>query len=327
MRYYKHFLTLACLATLLFLPAQSFSLEENPVNVLEEVEPNLDQKLTGDVLAKTYYKNNRRNQAYKYQWKPYVAPLFLNTPSRFPYLQVNVGFGFLRFDGLKGGLTRAGVTSTAEKKRYEGRLAYSRTPVVEMILGYQYTSWFQFGFSYQHQGDIDIQTVPQMLAALSSSFILSGQFHSSLRLDAFAAKFYFNTPTALIMKGVSYSAYLGLGTGLSMQSWTNMTVDSMDFQGAFSSSSSFTLTDNFSLKNKYCANWFFMVDPGFKIKNVIPNRGFSVLLGCKFNYWGQARNLGDQRQMQDWVTGGLGHPLGVKAIYQFAPYIGFELDF
>jgi len=327
MKYFKSFLTLACLTTLLFLPVHSFAAEESSLELLQAENLELNQEVKGDLFAQTN-NNVSKNGTYKNQWKPYLAPLFLNSCPKHSYLQVNVGFGLLRFSGLKGGFNRSGIPVSIETNSFEGRLAYSRTPLVEMILGCQYNTWFQAGLSYQHQGDIDVQSIPQMLPAAEGIFMNIGQFKSSLRLDAFAVKVYFNTAKAMIMKGIAYSAYMGLGTGPSWQSWTNMTIDAMDFIGSsISSAVSTTLTDNFSFKNRYCANWFFMVDPGFKLQSVIPSKNVSVLLGCKFNYWGQARNLGHSQGMKNWFTGGLAHPIGIKSIYQFAPYFGFELDF
>ncbi len=64
-----------------------------------------------------------------------------------------------------------------------------------------------------------------------------------------------------------------------------------------------------------------------KFKVWFQGETFSVLLGCKFNYWGQARNMGANKHMLDYVVSGLAHPIGIKSIYQFAPYLGFELDF
>jgi len=329
MKSFKHFLSLACVATLLFIPGKSFAEEKKLVNGLEEVVIEVDQRLTDGLVTKTYHKNNRQNTTYQNQWKPYVASLYLNSSSSYPYLQVNVGIGLLRFSGVKGGLTRSNISATIEQETFQGRLAYSRTPLLEMILGCQYNTWFQFGFSYQHQGVIDIQSVPQAMPVLTGTLIAVNQFKSNLRLDGFALKGYLNTPSGLVMKLISFSAYLGGGIGVSMQSWTAMSVDAFDFVFSSSSSSSIAtaLTDNFAFKNKYCANWFFMADPGFKIQSMVPGRNFSVLLGCKFNYWGQARNLGSHTQMIDYITGGLAHPIGIKNIYQFAPYLGFELDF
>lgn len=331
MRFFKHFLSLACLATLLFFPAQSFAEEGNPVEALQEIDQGVDERLTEDLISRVYYKKAMaRNKSYENRWKPYIESLYLTTSSQYPYLQVNVGVGLLYFSGVKGGLTRSGLSITKEQDTFEGKLAYSRTPLVEMILGYQYNPWFQFGFSYQHQGDIDVQSIPQLLPATIGTLFALNQFKGSLRLDGFALKGYLNTPHGLIMKLISYSPYLGGGVGVSMQSWTNMVVDGFDFIGSSSSSSSSSsavITDNFSLKNKYSANWFFMVDPGFKIQSMVPGRNFSVLLGCKFNYWGQARNLGGEAQMQDWIIGGLAHAIRIKSVYQFAPYLGFELDF
>jgi len=37
--------------------------------------------------------------------------------------------------------------------------------------------------------------------------------------------------------------------------------------------------------------------------------------------------MGANKHMLDYVVSGLAHPIGIKNIYQFAPYLGFELDF
>jgi len=203
------------------------------------------------------------------------TPVFLQTsclqPCQNAFFQFNVGVGFLYFSGVKGGLTRSDISATIEQETFQGRLAYSRTPLLEMILGYQYNSWFQFGFSYQHQGVIDVQSVPQALPALTGTLFAVNQFKSNLRLDGFALKGYLNTPSGLVMKLISFSAYLGGGLGLSIQSWTAMTVYAFDF---VASSLSTAFTDNFTFKNRYCANWFFMADPGFKIQSMVSGRNF-----------------------------------------------------
>jgi len=65
---------------------------------------------------------------------------------------------------------------------------------------------------------------------------------------------------------------------------------------------------------------------GFVYKALILIVNFSVLLGCKYNQWGQARSMGKLSQQGSFKEG-LSQPLTVKTVYQIAPYLGVQWNF
>ncbi|MFK5283582.1 hypothetical protein ACI3PL_28810, partial [Lacticaseibacillus paracasei] len=81
------------------------------------------------------------------------------------------------------------------------------------------------------------------------------------------------------------------------------------------------LSNQLFFRAKYCANFVWGADAGIKIQNALPSNHFSIKAGCKYNQWGQARNIGgldDQGQLPL----GLNHPFSIKTVYSFAPYLG-----
>ena len=69
-----------------------------------------------------------------------------------------------------------------------------------------------------------------------------------------------------------------------------------------------------------------MIDLGLRIQSAYPNSTFSLLIGTKYNQWGQARSIGKMTQ-QGAHKIALGHPLIIKTVYQFAPYLGVQWNF
>lgn len=322
---------LICLVTLLSFSQKVFTNSElEELDPLQSIHNELPLNPNASLITKNYYKKNDRNYyhggPYQDQWAPYLAPGNLDRPYSFPFLQASVGIGFLRFSGVSGSLSRSVFpNSLARASLIKGRFAYSRTPLVEVVLGSSVTDWFQIGLSYQHQGDIDIQTKPQVVPVVPGTSLMVGQFSSSLRLDSISAKVYFSTVKVLIFKSIAMNPYLGLAVGAGWQSWTNIRVDSLNF---LPFTGGVTSTDNFSVKNKYSCNCVFMVDMGIKSRCVIPSRSLAVSLGCKYNQWGQARNIGLASQQRNYPhNGGFDKRIAIKTIYQFAPYVGFQLDF
>ena len=63
-----------------------------------------------------------------------------------------------------------------------------------------------------------------------------------------------------------------------------------------------------------------------KYKNATQNPLYAILVGCKFNLWGQARSIGKISQ-QGEARFGLAQPLTIKSVYQFAPYLGVQWNF
>jgi len=83
--------------------------------------------------------------------------------------------------------------------------------------------------------------------------------------------------------------YLGLSGGVGWQTWRRMEVNRTfesrvgrpDFRG-------FPQT----LRLKVCANAIWGADFGIRTQSAYPNSLFAVTMGCKYNQWGQARNIG-----------------------------------
>jgi len=80
------------------------------------------------------------------------------------------------------------------------------------------------------------------------------------------------------------------------------------------------------LHQKISTNAVWMVDTGFRIQSAYPSSHFSVLLGCKYNQWGQATSIGKMSQ-QGAHKVALVQPVIIKTVYQFAPYLGVQWNF
>lgn len=323
MKFLKYFPTaiFASILCLFFQPAYS-DLLDHELEELDYAQEEAAVDVTSEFLAKNYYKKPERPK-YIDSWTPYMAPKDIGKNEPYPFVQTNIGFGLLRFSHIRGSLsTSHSGENLGSPHRIQGGLNYSRTPLVEIVSGFKIFNWLEVAFSYQHQGDIDVQTSVQYVPSSNNILQNYAQFSSSLRLDSFAVKVYFSLPKSIIWKMISYNPYIGVAAGPSWQSWTNMRLDDVSrFSGVAA------LANDAGFKNKYCANCLFMADPGIKIQSVLPERVVGVVLGCKFNIWGQARNLGKPSQNLNYAHVGLRNPIRVKTIYQFAPYFGFQLDF
>lgn len=291
-------------------------------SLIEETDVNA---LLENTVARNYAKPNK-NPKFKDTWKPYLINTFdqINRPA--PFAQTTVGFGLLRFSHVRGSLATSGRTDNfALRDGIKGSLAYSRTPLLEFDAGGEIFSWLWAAFSYQHQGNIDVQTTvqpipePTGVARLLDDY---GQFSASLRLDSFALKLYFVSPIQMIWKGMSYGGYIGLAVGPCWQSWTSMRRNAVD-----SIFGIVGLSNSAVFKNQYCASCLFMTDIGFKVTTANRPSAFSFLGGIKFNLWGQARNLCAQSKNNDYSHVGLQKPIRIRTIYQFAPYIGLSFAF
>jgi len=258
-------------------------------------------------------------------WIPYWASSrAFQCPTNI-WVQFNTGVGFLYLAGIKGNLMGQPVLNFSPSSSWRNvplkhRFSYNRTPLFEYLLGYQFNAFLKLAFSYQHQSGITIQSKAlsayHQPNAFGSDFV---QFTSNLSLDALLAKVYFELPFAMIWKSLSTNPYLAVGIGPGWQSWTKIEVDYMR------GSTSINL-EPLPLRQKISANAVWMVDMGLRLQSAYPNSHFSVLLGCKYNQWGQARNMGKMSQ-QGAHKLALGHPLRIKTVYQFAPYLGVQWNF
>lgn len=275
--------------------------------------------------AKT--KNDQKLMAAKLNgtWKPHFVPLNYIEAKRSAFFQYNIGVGFLYFSDIQSNLGGApalafqmptGPLPNFTNVPFKGRLQYSRSPLFEAIMGYRIWPWFQFALSYQHQGGMTVNT-----KAMNSSTATDGQasFQSQLNLDALMAKVYFNLPWALVMKNLAASPYLALGIGPGWQSWTRVQVQYFDTVGTFRNR-------YLALNDKICASAVWMADIGFKFQDAVRKQQFSLVVGCKYNQWGQARNIGAFKNQGSYPLG-LAHPFKIKTVYSFAPYLGAQWEF
>lgn len=254
-------------------------------------------------------------------WIPYfIKTSSFQCPQGF-FTQFSTGVGFLYFSGLRGNLmgrpaVNFGFTLFRDVP-IKGRLTYNPTPLFEYLFGYKINTRVKCALSYQHQGGVNVRSkalwayVP---AANSSTNLV--QFSSKLSLNAILLKVYFELPYAMAMKGLSFTPYLAVGVGPGWQSWTLTQVYYTWGNASF-------VGDILRLRQKISANAVWMIDKGFRIQSAYPNSSFSVLVGAKYNQWGQARSLGKMSQ-QGTHKQALDQPVRIKTVYQFAPYVGVQ---
>ncbi|MCH9634783.1 MAG: hypothetical protein S4CHLAM7_15450 [Chlamydiae bacterium] len=255
-----------------------------------------------------------------------VGPIF--QPSWKVWTEVNAGIGFLYFSGVRGNLTPNPASTTlletyCQNIPLKGSLSYNRTPLFEYLFGYHLKSWLKVALSYQYQSSLTIQTkaLPAFLTN-SNWFNTYGQFVSNLSLNAILAKAVFQLPLSLNWRRASLTPYCAVGVGPGWQSWTRSRVYYSRIDAQFVQSSN----DPLSLNQKISANLVWMLDSGICIRDAFQESSFAVLMGCKYNQWGQARSIGKLSQQKSYKLG-LAQPFKIKTVYQFAPYLGFEWYF
>ncbi|MCH9632752.1 MAG: hypothetical protein S4CHLAM6_10920 [Chlamydiae bacterium] len=255
-------------------------------------------------------------------WSPNFVPSKYIQEKRSPFFQYNIGVGFLYFSDVSanlGGSPAANFQTPLpnfDDVQYRGPLKYNRTPLFEAMIGYRVWSWFKFALSYQHQGGMTVNTMPLTTTNSPDGRAL---FSSQLNLDAIMAKFYFELPWAMVVKNLATSPYLAVGAGPGWQSWTCVRSNNIDVSGIYRNRILW-------LNDKTSANATWMVDLGFRMQDAMRKQNFSVELGCKYNQWGQARNIGGFRDQGEFPLG-LAHPFKVKTVYSFAPYLGVQWNF
>lgn len=265
----------------------------------------------------------QKSSAYepKHTWKPYFTRANNFQYKEAVFSQINLGVGFLYFSDIVGNIGNmpTNIFSMIGSAPDKEDLSYSKTPLFEYVIGYQFANWIKFGLSYQNQSNIYLQT--RTLAATGGTDPNARvQFGSEIQLNSLIGKLYFELPYPLIIKALSFSPYIGGGPGVSWQSWYNITDRIFQIQNGV-----FIGTD-VPYRQKTIANIAAMIDAGIKVHSAYPNSSFSMTAGCKYNYWGQTRNLGKLEQQGNFKRG-LIKPFRIKSLYSFAPYIGFLWDF
>ncbi len=248
-------------------------------------------------------------------------------PPKSVFFQTNIGVGFLYFSGLRANLMGQPVNnfdppgSAWRDAPLKGRLSYNTTPLFEYLLGYRFNSWLKLAFSYQHQAGITIQskTVSAFTNQGGPRFSAFIKFSSNLSLNALLAKVYLELPFAMVWRSLSINPYLAIGVGPGSQSWTQIQTYNMEGNTFFSS-------EVLYLQQKTSFNPVWMTDLGFQMQKVASTNQFSMVMGCKYNQWGQARNIG-QMSKQGAHKLALTQPFRIRTVYQFAPYLGFQWNF
>ncbi len=238
------------------------------------------------------------------------------------FFQTNVGVGFLYFSGVRanlGGRPSGAFASPLPNFTdvpFKGSLKYNRAPLFEYQMGARILPWLKAGLSYQHQGNLTVNTEALLSAKDSSG---KAMLTSHLNLDALMAKVYLELPWAMVIQNVATMPYLGLGIGAGWQSWTRTWVQYLDAAGLFRNR-------YLSLNDKYSPNVVWMSDLGLRFLDADARSNFSIILGCKNIWWGQARNVGSmQDQMRLKLS--LANSFRIKTLFSFTPYLGVQWDF
>lgn len=279
--------------------------------------------------------NYSSKSGFRNTWTPYFTKTCNVQPQKATFVHTNVAMGFLYFSGVKGNLQpdpsllgnaaafAFQISPTKSTRTIQGRLNYNRTPLYEVVFGYQWNNFIKTGFSFQAQSNVSVFTQAQLAPAISSVAAgtnMQSQFFSDVNLYGLALKGYFTFPYSLVVKMVSITPFVSLGIGPCWQTWKRLTISyRIPRASAFS---------DLDLNQKISANAFFTTDLGFSTTWLIRNKTFKLVKGTRFNIWGQARSMGKVRD-QSFVTvrNFLTNPLRIKTVYQFAPYIGLTFDF
>ena len=259
-------------------------------------------------------------------WVPYFADGDELQLPRALFAQFTGGVGFLYFAGVRGNLT-LGPTNYQQYGQCPGKFSfnYNRTPVVEYVFGLRLSPWFKVGISKQFHSNIYIQTLAKQ--NINSSVPTLTQFQGNLNLLSGGVKIYLEIPKPMIWKNLCYTYFVSGSVGPSWQSWNRMGVivktnGNFPFAGIRQGSSYI-----FPLRSKVVPNVYAMVDMGLKIKNARFDVNFYLVTGCKYTFWGAARNLGQIDQQYPSYRQGLTKPLSIRTLYSFVPYLGVQWDF
>lgn len=243
--------------------------------------------------------------------------------------QVNIGPSFFYFSGIKGNIfpipfnvyrTSNNATQTAPIK---GNFTSPRFPIIEYMTGYQIFPWLSTLLSYQYLNPTPIHTQNIPTLGIRRTSLQEISILSYFSINALMFKVHFELPYSLILKNIASTPYLAVGVGPSWQSWTSTQLVRKDVSSPTATPAKLTLLP---IKNKNMANVSWLLDAGIKLKNATPNFLFSIFLGCKYNQWGQVRNIGEASQ-QDNFGKGLYRPLRAKIMYSFTPYIAMQWNF
>lgn len=280
-----------------------------------------------------------------FEWNPKYAqttgmpkPITENTPRRkfhYAYInqiqpkkslffQTNIGLGLLYFGGVKGNMAiQPGILTQFGGDRLinepiRGRLSYNRTPLFEYVVGRRFNSIVKAGLSYQTQSGVTLQTKQY------ATITYTPQLTMNFALNSIMAKAYLESPRPLSLYPMLISPYLGVGAGVVWQSWSNILEVLYIFNEP--STNQAPRADPIYYSNVTSASAAFSIDIGLRAQRFCPNLPISFTLGTKFNYWGQARNIGNIKNQKNFKVG-LFKPFNIRSVYQWAPYLGAQWNF
>lgn len=268
------------------------------------------------------YKVNKKSTNL---WKPYWINVSNFQTRHSVYANMNIGVGVLGFDRIRAnvGSIPANLDNTVTSVPYKFGLHYNITPVYEYIIGYRARQWLNLTLSYNRQSNIYVET--SYLPADQGTLIPNafGQLKARLGLDMLLFKPYFELPWPMVWKGWITSPYLGVGIGAAWQSWTDVTQSAV---GLVNRPALITGAVQSGLRQKIMASCGWSVDLGLRIRNAIYNAPLSIVVGCKYNQWGQTRNLGALNQQENFKRA-ITRPLRIRVVFSFAPYMGVQWNF
>lgn len=292
-------------------------------NVLVQLESKTQIENLDNLVAQGKKRKKSTNQTPPRRevvnsWKPvWISNRYIDPVTKFTF-RADVGCGFLYFSNIRLNLAQTNARGTGNNTldSLTNKMGYNRTPVFEAILGLKANRMLSLGLGYLHQGGVNVQTHTQSYGGASSY-----KFASNLALDAILGKIYFNVPGSVVWKTISYNLYLGGGIGAGWQTWSqvrNLISTNNDTASA---------PGNYWFKQKVCTNAVWQGDVGLKLRSVIPNINFSVVMGAKVIGWGQARNIGEITQQKGTANYGFVNPVNIKFLFSIAPYMGVNWAF
>lgn len=238
------------------------------------------------------------------------------------FFQSNIGVGLLYFSGVQGnlaGTNPAFFSTSTVNSPIKGSLKYNRTPLYEYLLGYQPLYYLRLGLSYQHQGNVTVQT--SYIRKTSPNPPPVSMLTTNLELDSLMLKVYGESPWALNCKRFSFRPYLAASLGAGWQTWSNVEMLRLGLivRGVRESGIQ-------PVRQKINPTFCWGFDGGLSSRGVFEFGSIALLTGIKFNIWGQSGSIG-RVQDQGNLTFGLFEPFSVKTVYQWAPYLGLEWCF
>lgn len=297
-------------------PQQQKSPKKKPNNKKKkESERRLARR---DKRAKKYQRWPARGEPY-WTWIGNIQPYKLSL-----FTQTNIGIGFLYFSDIETNL-RLQPTSLIPFTNpipYQNRLSYNRSALMEYMIGYRILHWLKAAISYQNQQAVSVQTKHMLGRPAGPNTAFYGQLSAYLGLNALSARVFFELPWPMIWGKTATTPYLSAAFGAGWQSWTNIYATYMQVNTGPNIATPITIP----LKQKISSNPMFLIDLGFRIQCSKSAEPFSLTAGCKFNYWGQAINIGNLRDQNNYPIA-LTRPFRIKSLYSFAPYLGFQWNF